>query len=134
MLQKAVILQVKARPRLWANGTAVCSPRERRFDAIAEALSGVASAWRAKGAFPGSPPHAWAGTDAGLPHLLGQLTHPCSPSLPTDQTKIRTIPGPAHRLMARGAPFPLANRAQILYHQQTKNLLVSYSPKKLGFF
>ncbi|WP_405981999.1 hypothetical protein [Streptomyces sp. NBC_00158] len=23
---------------------------------------------------------------------------------------------------------------QLLYHQQTKNLLVSYSPKKLGFF
>jgi hypothetical protein len=23
---------------------------------------------------------------------------------------------------------------QRLYHQQTKNLLVSYSPKKLGFF
>jgi hypothetical protein len=23
---------------------------------------------------------------------------------------------------------------QMVYHQQTKNLLVSYSPKKLGFF
>ncbi|MFD9459545.1 hypothetical protein [Streptomyces sp. NPDC060027] len=29
---------------------------------------------------------------------------------------------------------PLVNGVSSLYHQQTKNLLVSYSPKKLGFF
>ncbi|MET9889576.1 hypothetical protein ABZZ47_05070 [Streptomyces sp. NPDC006465] len=30
--------------------------------------------------------------------------------------------------------FPRSARVHLLYHQQTKNLLVSYSPKKLGFF
>ncbi|MEU7427383.1 hypothetical protein [Streptomyces sp. NPDC040750] len=30
--------------------------------------------------------------------------------------------------------FPRSARMQLLYHQQTKNILVSYSPKKLGFF
>ncbi|MGX5181518.1 hypothetical protein ACWKT5_01530 [Streptomyces avermitilis] len=30
--------------------------------------------------------------------------------------------------------FPWSAWVQLLYHQQTKNLLVSYSPKKLGFF
>ncbi|MEU4068314.1 hypothetical protein AB0F25_38975 [Streptomyces wedmorensis] len=30
--------------------------------------------------------------------------------------------------------LPWSRQVQPLYHQQTKNLLVSYSPKKLGFF
>ncbi|WP_319191764.1 hypothetical protein [Streptomyces sp. DK15] len=30
--------------------------------------------------------------------------------------------------------FPWSIAIQPLYHQQTKNLLVSYSPKRLGFF
>ncbi len=30
--------------------------------------------------------------------------------------------------------FGWSDRLLSLYHQQTKNLLVSYSPKKFGFF
>ncbi|WP_328921626.1 hypothetical protein [Streptomyces griseoaurantiacus] len=30
--------------------------------------------------------------------------------------------------------FPWSAWVQLLYYQQTKNLLVSYAPKKLGFF
>ncbi|MET7347063.1 hypothetical protein [Streptomyces mirabilis] len=31
-------------------------------------------------------------------------------------------------------PFRRSETTVSVYHQQTKNLLVSYSPKKLGFF
>ena len=31
-------------------------------------------------------------------------------------------------------PLPRSEATVSAYHQQTKNLLVSYSPKKLGFF
>ncbi|GLW04029.1 hypothetical protein Slala05_76590 [Streptomyces lavendulae subsp. lavendulae] len=55
---------------------------------------------------------------------------------------------PSHAATPRSGPFPdqplpesLANylfawsaRAHLLYHQETRNMLVSYSPKKLGFF
>ncbi|GLV81963.1 hypothetical protein Slala03_16520 [Streptomyces lavendulae subsp. lavendulae] len=55
---------------------------------------------------------------------------------------------PSHAPTPRSGPFPdqplpesLADyclawsaRAHLLYRQQTKNMLVSYSPKKLGFF
>ncbi|SFE50085.1 hypothetical protein [Streptomyces mirabilis] len=50
------------------------------------------------------------------------------------RTKIRTIPGPAHHHRAPEPPSLQVRRLRCLYHQQTKNLLVSYSPKKLGFF
>ncbi|WP_405532488.1 hypothetical protein OG592_34025 [Streptomyces avidinii] len=35
-----------------------------------------------------------------------------------------------------GNPLSLASSAwvRLLYHQQPKNMLVSYSPKKLGYF
>ncbi|WP_328666386.1 hypothetical protein OG905_05015 [Streptomyces sp. NBC_00322] len=48
--------------------------------------------------------------------------------------KIRTIRGPSPLLGPQHPPFPLVNGVSSLYHQQTKNLLVSYSPKKPGFF
>ncbi|MFF1844037.1 hypothetical protein ACFVW9_20115 [Streptomyces sp. NPDC058217] len=35
---------------------------------------------------------------------------------------------------AKEAPFAQVSAVLPLYHQQTKNLLVSYSPKKLGLF
>ncbi|MBP2342613.1 hypothetical protein JOF58_001473 [Streptomyces cinnamonensis] len=35
------------------------------------------------------------------------------------------------RTASRSSSLP---DSQLLHHQQTKNLLVSYSPKKLGFF
>ncbi|MEV7959474.1 hypothetical protein [Streptomyces sp. NPDC088141] len=38
-----------------------------------------------------------------------------------------------HDLLPR-SPFVLVRGVRPPYHQQTKNLLVSYSPKKLGFF
>ncbi|MFF4629680.1 hypothetical protein [Streptomyces griseorubiginosus] len=50
------------------------------------------------------------------------------------QTKIRTIPGPLTRHPRQATLVLLVTGAQGSYHQQTKNLLVSYSPKKLGFF
>ncbi|GHF01375.1 hypothetical protein [Streptomyces griseoluteus] len=46
----------------------------------------------------------------------------------------RTIPGPAAPPQSRRALFVLVSDVVPLYHQETKNLLVSYSPKKLGFF
>jgi hypothetical protein len=48
--------------------------------------------------------------------------------------KIRTIPGPANRSGRREEPFTLLSDVSRVCRQQTKNLLVSYSPKKLGFF
>ncbi len=61
-------------------------------------------------------------------------------SLPTQAEKvqprpvIRTSTGPA-QCPARSQPFPCRPEGlHMVYHQQTKNLLVSYSPKKLGFF
>ncbi|WP_267881729.1 MULTISPECIES: hypothetical protein [unclassified Streptomyces] len=42
--------------------------------------------------------------------------------------------GPAMRTLPSLMPFHLVSAMQDVYHQQTKNLLVSYSPKKLGFF
>jgi hypothetical protein len=52
----------------------------------------------------------------------------------TVSVKIRTIPGPATLSKPRRALFALVSDALPLYHQQTKNLLVSYSAQKLGFF
>lgn len=46
---------------------------------------------------------------------------------------IRTIPGPIPP-EPREAPFAQVSAVLPLYHQQTKNLLVSYSPKKPGLF
>ncbi|MGW2899607.1 transposase [Streptomyces sp. NPDC001212] len=46
----------------------------------------------------------------------------------------RTIPGPADVRRAAHRTFSLVTSMSTMYHQQTKNLLVSYSPKKLGFF
>jgi hypothetical protein len=48
--------------------------------------------------------------------------------------KIRAISGPAVPPKPRQALFALVSDALPLYRQQTKNLLVSYSPKRLGFF
>jgi hypothetical protein len=54
--------------------------------------------------------------------------------LPTRaQAKIRTIPGPAIHLIPRRALFLLVSSIESLHHQQTKILLMPYSPKKLGF-
>ncbi len=47
-------------------------------------------------------------------------------------SKIRTIPGPAIPPEPREAPFAQVSAVLPLYHQQTKNLLVSYSAKKRG--
>ncbi len=52
----------------------------------------------------------------------------------TARTKTRTNSGPAPTREPRLLPFPRSARLQLLYHQQTKNILCSYSPKKLGFF
>ncbi|WP_192583433.1 hypothetical protein [Streptomyces albicerus] len=52
----------------------------------------------------------------------------------TSETKIRTIYGPMTHHPSQKSLLQPVNDAQDSYHQQTKNLLVSYSPKKLGFF
>ncbi|GLV95091.1 hypothetical protein Slala04_65440 [Streptomyces lavendulae subsp. lavendulae] len=71
---------------------------------------------------------------------MARLTAPkiCHPVPPpptrTARTKIRTIPGPAPAREPHQLSFPLVRWVQSLYHQETKNLLVSYSPKRLGFF
>ena len=59
-----------------------------------------------------------------------------SESRPADgpPPKIRTIHGPTPPLTPQDLLFPQVNEVYSLYHQQTKNLLVSYSAKKLGFF
>ncbi|MBB5105604.1 hypothetical protein FHS40_004699 [Streptomyces spectabilis] len=48
-----------------------------------------------------------------------------------DPDRFRTSPPPEGHANYR---FAWSAWVQLLYHQQTKNLLVSYSPKKLGFF
>ncbi|MGW3061297.1 hypothetical protein ACWC98_36065, partial [Streptomyces goshikiensis] len=50
------------------------------------------------------------------------------------RTEIRTTSGPDLAKESRLLPFCLVSIVPRLYHQETKNLLVSYSPKKLGFF
>ncbi|MEU9994026.1 hypothetical protein [Streptomyces sp. NPDC050848] len=50
------------------------------------------------------------------------------------RTKIRTISGLALPEGRANYRFTWSAWVQLLYHQQTKNLPVSYSPKKLGFF
>ncbi|MFD9811915.1 hypothetical protein [Streptomyces sp. NPDC059080] len=42
--------------------------------------------------------------------------------------------GPTRRRRQPRRRFGSSAPPRVLYHQQTKNLLVSYSPKKLGFF
>jgi hypothetical protein len=49
-------------------------------------------------------------------------------------TKIRTSHGPARRQRTAYSPCVRLRAMKPLYHQQTMNLLVSYAPKKLGFF
>ncbi|MEU2911840.1 hypothetical protein ACFYM3_13985 [Streptomyces massasporeus] len=44
------------------------------------------------------------------------------------------MPGPAPAEGCADYRFTWSGWVQLLYPQQTKNLLVSYSPKKLGFF
>ncbi|MFB6782854.1 hypothetical protein ACFCX0_37235 [Streptomyces sp. NPDC056352] len=44
------------------------------------------------------------------------------------------MPGPAVPARSPRLPYSRVSELLALYHQQTKNLLVSYSPKKLGFF
>ncbi|GLP64174.1 hypothetical protein TUSST3_07940 [Streptomyces sp. TUS-ST3] len=53
---------------------------------------------------------------------------------PKPSPKIRTTCGPAPANLSPTLSFTLVKAVRMLYHQQTKNLLVSYSPKKLGFF
>ncbi len=48
--------------------------------------------------------------------------------------KIRTIRGPGGGNLAQRPPLWLVSLVRRLYRQQTKNFLVSYSPKKIGFF
>ncbi|MGW4735415.1 hypothetical protein ACWEQC_40795 [Streptomyces shenzhenensis] len=50
------------------------------------------------------------------------------------RVKIRAIPGSAVPARSPRLPYSQFSELLALYHQQTKNLLVSYSPKKLGFF
>ncbi|WP_445525948.1 hypothetical protein [Streptomyces cyslabdanicus] len=45
-----------------------------------------------------------------------------------DHTRAKPGRIPSH------SAFVLVRAVHMVYHQQTKNLLVSYSPKKLGFF
>ncbi|MDX3612187.1 hypothetical protein [Streptomyces europaeiscabiei] len=47
--------------------------------------------------------------------------------------KIRTMPGPTSAAHPPWSASPLVRDTLTAHHQQTKNLLVSYSPKKLGF-
>ncbi|WP_406480360.1 hypothetical protein [Streptomyces sp. NBC_01615] len=49
-------------------------------------------------------------------------------------TKIRTICGPEPVNSPIADAFAPVRAMPGLYRQQTKNLLVSYSPMKLGFF
>ena len=57
-----------------------------------------------------------------------------APTTAASPTKIRTIRGPEPANSPTDGTFIQVRRMQRLYHQQTKNLLVAYSPKKLGFF
>ncbi|MGY3677835.1 hypothetical protein ACVWXU_001458 [Streptomyces sp. TE33382] len=50
------------------------------------------------------------------------------------RVKIRTILGPDHHCLPRSKVFSLVKAMLFVHHQQTKSLLVSYSPKRLGFF
>ncbi|MFJ3334367.1 hypothetical protein [Streptomyces sp. NPDC086766] len=70
--------------------------------------------------------HAY-GLPRGAASVLGAAV------APTD-AKIRTIPGPRSAHVPPHGTFALVRAERTVYHQQTKNLLVSYSPKKLGFF
>ena len=44
------------------------------------------------------------------------------------------MPGPATRHLLQQSLFQQVSSVLSPYHQQTKNLLVSYSTQKLGFF
>jgi hypothetical protein len=48
-------------------------------------------------------------------------------------TKIRAIRGPPSRPSHQRYPLSQVDGVSDVYHQQTKNVLCSYSPKKLGF-
>ncbi|MEU8600067.1 hypothetical protein [Streptomyces parvulus] len=54
----------------------------------------------------------------------------------TDTSRARSGPCPDQLPTEDCANYRFAwsMQVQLLYHKQTKNLLVSYSPKKLGFF
>jgi hypothetical protein len=74
---------------------------------------------------------------AALPLLFGSdrcVAPGGHPARGTASVKIRTIPGPAILSKPRRALFALVSDALPVYHQQTKNILCSYSPQKLGFF
>ncbi|MEV0504569.1 hypothetical protein AB0I84_44255 [Streptomyces spectabilis] len=76
--------------------------------------------------------------DAVHRHLLTYRVNPTAylrALRPRQSTfKIRTILGPPSANSPTNYAFTLVEGMQWLYSQQTKNLLVSYSPKKLGFF
>lgn len=61
---------------------------------------------------------------AGLARQTPQIRHQDPDQVRTNSAQQQTIPSPCRRSEA----------AVSMYHQQTKNILCSYSPKKLGFF
>lgn len=63
--------------------------------------------------------------------LCPLLTDRCRPG-PEYQDPDHFRTGPRKSLTRKR--FPRSAWVQVLNHQQTKNLLVSYSPKRLGFF
>jgi hypothetical protein len=92
---------------------------------------------------PAAPPHQlgrrgcrWAGLSSGNRSEHCRLpAHARRADAEQPLTvKIRTIPGPTNRSECGKSLFALVSNVWPVYHQQTKNLLVSYSPKKLGFF
>ncbi|MFJ1550801.1 hypothetical protein [Streptomyces sp. NPDC088246] len=84
---------------------------------------------------PGGSQPGVAFIEVGHQAAQGAKVHSSNdPVRGTSAIMIRTILGPATPPKSRRALFALASDALPLYHQQTKNLLVSYSPKKLGFF
>lgn len=91
------------------------------------------------------PTYSWTGTRSsrGSPYITLAARAACQacsrPSGPVT-TVTPTDPAPSAGLTTHGKPTApagyrmLVRAMQMVYHQQTKNLLVSYSPKKLGFF
>ncbi|OUC95147.1 tetratricopeptide repeat protein [Streptomyces swartbergensis] len=68
---------------------------------------------------------------SGLPRALNRKTPTCESNL---VHKIRTRSGPTSPFIGNFIRFRRSGADGAAHHQQTKNILCSYSPLKLGFF
>ncbi|MFB6944093.1 hypothetical protein ACFCZY_24425 [Streptomyces sp. NPDC056237] len=76
------------------------------------------------------------GRGSSRPHVRPALGrgHSAGSGGRADRREIRTIPGPRSAQAPPHGTFALVRARRAVYHQQMKDPLVSYSPKKLGFF